>query len=45
MKISEAVYRIGNVENKLQSLELNKNIYYSKYRGYLFCPEQGATLD
>lgn len=42
MKVSEAVYRRGNVEEIIHFSLLDKNLYFSKYRGYLFCPEQGC---
>jgi len=43
MKISKATYRRGNVEYKLNSKDLNKKLYNSKYREFLFCPEDGCN--
>lgn len=43
MKISKAVYRRGNVEYELNSKDLDKKLYNSKYREFLFCPENGCN--
>lgn len=43
MKISEAIYRRGNVEQKIHVSSLDRASYNSKYRGYLYCPEGGCN--
>ncbi|MDD4778680.1 MAG: hypothetical protein PHV53_10395 [Fermentimonas sp.] len=43
MKISMAIYRRDDIEKVINVADLNRTLYNTRYRGYLFCLEDGCN--